>query len=71
MATTPVRTRSWRLISYEDGAKGFKDHRSDPDEFNNLADNVAYRDKIKDLEKWLPKEAAPEHKTKSERSRKR
>ena len=66
-----VRTRSWRLISYEDGAKELYDHRSDPDEFNNLADNVAYRDKIKDLEKWLPKEAAPEHKTKSERSRKR
>jgi len=64
-----VRSRDWRLISYEDGAKELYDHRTDPDEFHNLANDPAHRDTLRGLSKWLPKKAAPEFKTKSERSR--
>ena len=34
-----IRSRFWRLITYEDGAEELYDHRSDPDEFQNLADD--------------------------------
>ena len=64
-----IRSRDWRLISYEDGAKELYDHRTDPDEFHNLANDPAHRDTLRGLSKWLPKKAAPEFKTKSERSR--
>ena len=64
-----IRTKDWRLITYEDGAMELYDHRTDPDEFNNLADDPTHRDTLKRLTKWLPKEAATEFKTRSERSR--
>ena len=64
-----IRTRDWRLISYEDGAMELYDHRSDPDEFHNLANDPAHRKTRDELARWLPKKAAPEFKTKSERSR--
>ena len=32
-----IRTRDWRLISYEDGSMELYDHRTDSDEFVNLA----------------------------------
>ena len=64
-----VRTRDWRLIVYEDGAEELYDHRNDPDELRNLASDPAHK-KIRDkLARWLPKETAPEFKTKSERDR--
>ena len=62
-----VRTRDWRLISYEDGSEELYDHRVDPDEFNNLANlpqHKAMRDKLK---AWIPRDATPEFKAKSER----
>ena len=62
-----IRTRDWRLISYEDGAKELYDHRTDPDEFENLAKDPKHQALIKRLAKWLPKNAAPEFKEKSER----
>jgi arylsulfatase A-like enzyme len=66
-----IRSKDWRLIVYEDGAKELYDHRSDPDEFHNLADNPEYKVIQDRLLKWLPTNTAPEFKTKSERSRKR
>ena len=66
-----IRTRDWRLIVYEDGAKELYDHRSDPDEFRNLAAHPAHRTTVKELSKWLPKRAAPEVRGKSERDRMR
>lgn len=65
-----IRTRDWRLIVYEDGAEELYDHRSDPDEFHNLAGNPAHQAIRDQLAQWLPKNAVPEFKPKSERSRK-
>ena len=64
-----IRSRDWRLISYQDGAKELYDHRNDPDEFRNLAKDPGHQAVIKRLSKWLPKKATPEFKAKSERSR--
>ena len=66
-----IRSRNWRLIAYNDGAKELYDHRNDPDEFNNLANDLAHQTTLNRLTEWLPKEAEPEFKPKSERSRTR
>ncbi len=64
-----IRSRDWRLVVYEDGAEELYDHRNDPDEFHNLAANPVHKAKRDQLARWLPKEAAPEFKAKSERDR--
>jgi arylsulfatase A-like enzyme len=64
-----IRTRDWRLIAYEDGARELYDHRKDPDEFTNLANDPAHKAKLDELSKWLPTEAQPEFRTNSERNR--
>ena len=66
-----IRSRDWRLIVYEDVAKELYDHRNDPDEFRNLANDTAYKLTLDKLSKWLPNNAAPEFKAKSERTRAR
>ncbi|MDB4614401.1 sulfatase [bacterium] len=66
-----IRSRDWRLVVYEDGAEELYDHRNDPDEFDNLASDPAHKAKRDQLARWLPENAAPEFKTKSERSRAR
>ena len=66
-----VHSRDWRLIVYEDGAKELYDHRNDPDEFRNLADDPLHKLTLDKLSKWLPNNAAPEFKAKSERTRAR
>jgi hypothetical protein len=57
------------LIVYEDGAEELYDHRNDPDEFHNLAGDPTHKAIRDQLARWLPKEAAPEFKAKSERFR--
>ena len=64
-----IRGRDWRLIVYEDGAEELYDHRTDPDEFHNLAGDPAHKAIRDHLARWLPKEGVPEFKNKSERSR--
>ena len=64
-----IRSRDWRLISYEDGAKELYDHRTDQDEFHNLSKDPNYKEIITELSQWLPKKASPEFKAKSERQR--
>lgn len=64
-----VRTRDWRLISYEDGALELYDHRNDPDEFTNLANNPDYVKQRNELLKWVPQDGRPEFKSVSERDR--
>ena len=64
-----IRSRDWRLISYHDGARELYDHRSDRDEFHNLANAPTHQAIWDQLVRWLPKDAAPELKGRSERSR--
>ena len=55
---------------YKGGAEELYDHRSDPDEFHNLADDPRYKS-IKDkLRRWLPRSEEPEFKKISERKKK-
>ena len=63
-----IRTRDWRLIVYEDGARELYDHRSDPGELHNLVHEPAHQATVRRLSKWLPRNAAPEVKSRSERS---
>jgi arylsulfatase A-like enzyme len=55
-----IRTRDWRYIRYADGAEELYDHRVDPDEFTNLANDPKYDAMKRSLAKWLPEDAAPE-----------
>lgn len=66
-----VRSRDWRLIVYEDGASELYDHRSDPNEFHNLAADPAHQATKDRLARWLPKESAQEFKPRSERTKTR
>ena len=66
-----VRTRDWRLIVYEDGERELYDHRNDPDELNNLANDEKHQATLEKLQSWLPKTAEPEFKKRSERLRNR
>lgn len=62
-----IRSKDWRYIAYRDGAEELYDHRTDPDEFHNLASDPAHQKIRERLAAWLPRQAAPEFKTKSER----
>ncbi len=64
-----IRSRDWRLIVYENGEEELYDHRNDPDEFQNLADDLQHETKKNKLRSWLPEQVAPEFKEKSEKNR--
>jgi arylsulfatase A-like enzyme len=64
-----IRSRDWRWIVYSDGAEELYDHRNDPDEFHNLADDAKHKAIRDQLARWLPKKAAAEFKARSERDR--
>mgnify|MGYP006077823773 CR=1 FL=1 len=66
-----IRTRDWRLIAYEDGAKELYDHRVDQDEFHNLAGDPAYKEIVEQLSQWVPQDGAAEFKKVSERAKPR
>ncbi len=66
-----IRSRDWRLIVYEGGAKELYDHRNNRDEYRNWANDPAHQAICDELANWLPKKAAPEFKDKSERFRPR
>ncbi len=63
-----IRTRDWRLIVYRDGARELYDHRTDSDEFHNLAKDPTRQAVIRELSQWLPEKAASEFKARSERA---
>ena len=48
-----VRTDRWRYILYEDGSEELYDHRTDPNEWNNLSENPEHRHVIDRLKKGL------------------
>lgn len=49
-----IRTREWRYIRYADGSEELYDHRSDPNEWTNLANQPQHAARKADLARWLP-----------------
>ena len=54
-----VRTDRWRYIRYADGSEELYDHRSDPDEFINLAADPDHAEIRGELARRLPKPDVP------------
>ena len=57
---TAIRTKNWRYIRYAKGGEELYDHRSDPNEWNNLI--LSQRELANTLTPWLPEnyeEAVP------------
>lgn len=50
-----IQTERWRYIQYKDGTNELYDHNSDPNEWNNLAENPEHKKVIQELQKALPK----------------
>jgi arylsulfatase A-like enzyme len=55
-----VRSRHWRYTRYADGTEELYDHRHDPLEWSNLADEPACARLKRQLARWLPERNAPE-----------
>lgn len=49
-----VRTEHWRYIRYANGAEELYDHRKDPYEWTNLADQSEHAATKRNLARWLP-----------------
>lgn len=49
-----VRSQHWRYISYADGSQELYDHRTDPDEFHNVAKQATHEDVIERLAAHVP-----------------
>ncbi|MCK4923178.1 MAG: sulfatase [Bacteroidales bacterium] len=54
-----VRTEDWRYIRYFDGTEELYNHKSDDNEWHNLADKPEYKAKKEELAKSLPQNEAP------------
>lgn len=54
-----VRTERYRYIRYHDGSEELYDHRSDPNEWTNLASLPEHAELKKELASWLPKTNVP------------
>jgi arylsulfatase A-like enzyme len=50
-----VRDERWRYVHYADGGEELYDHRTDPQEWTNLASKSEYDFVKRDLARWLPK----------------
>ena len=53
-----LRTERWRYIHYADGGEELYDHRTDPNEWTNLAREAEFATVKRELAKWLPKSDA-------------
>ena len=53
-----VRTDDFRYIRYEEGAEELYDHRTDPDEWDNLAGDASARAVMDSLGLYLPQDNA-------------
>ncbi len=54
-----VRSEHWRYIRYADGAEELYDHRTDPNEWTNLARDPKFASVIREHARWLPSVNAP------------
>ena len=50
-----VRTERWRYVRYADGTEELYDHKRDPNEWKNLADEPQYKKVMKEHAEWIPK----------------
>lgn len=48
-----IRSKYWRYIRYRDGTEELYDHRNDPGEHINLANDPQYEKIIEEHKKWL------------------
>ena len=53
-----IRSNNWRYIQYRDGGEELYNHKTDPGEHINLANNPEYANVIETHKKWLPKHNA-------------
>lgn len=49
-----IRSNDWRYIRYRDGSEELYDHKNDPGEHVNLANNPEYADIVEEHKKWFP-----------------
>ncbi|WP_430934869.1 sulfatase [Saccharicrinis sp. 156] len=49
-----VKANGFRYIQYEDGGQELYDHKTDPNEWENLASNPDYKNKIEEMKQFLP-----------------
>ncbi len=54
-----VRTEDFRYIKYIDGGEELYDHRTDPEEWINVADNEAYAQEKASMRAHIPDDAVP------------
>src|SRR5207247_8214678 len=54
-----VRSEHWRYIRYADGSDELYDHRTDPNEWTNLARHPRYVEVVREHARWLPNVNAP------------
>ena len=59
MGDHAIRWNSYRYIRYNDGSEEFYDHKTDPHEWQNLANTKMQKNKIKKLIKFIPQQNAP------------
>ena len=56
-----LRSERFRYLRMEDGSEEFYDHRTDPNEWTNLAGKKKYAKEIKEFRSALPENDAPYH----------
>jgi iduronate 2-sulfatase len=54
-----IRTENLRYIRYNDGSEEFYDHRTDPNEWQNMVQKKDIADEMKSLKKFLPGKDSP------------
>lgn len=54
-----IRSEHWRYIRYADGSEELYDHRSDPNEWTNLAGDPNQAERKRELAAWIPKRNEP------------
>ena len=58
-----IRSEDYRYTRYSDGGEELYDHRVDPNEWVNLANQPELREVISELSTWLPQTEAPANST--------